>query len=107
TPEPRRSGSQQVEQTGAKPGRSHLPRCQSQPELAPKPRLLLTARPVGGSGLSIPGDLAMVSYDDEGAEFAEIPLTAVSPPKRRLGRLAAEILLHRLKPGGLKPRHQI
>lgn len=59
------------------------------------------------ANLSIPGDLAMVSYDDEGAEFAEIPLTAVSPPKRRLGRLAAEILLHRLKPGGLKPRHQI
>lgn len=55
----------------------------------------------------IPEDLALVSYDDESAEFAEIPLTAVSPPKHRMGRLAAEILLDRLESGELNPKHQI
>lgn len=59
------------------------------------------------ANVRIPEDLALVSYDDESAEFAEIPLTSVSPPKYTLGRLAAEILLQRLAPGELKPRHQI
>jgi GntR family transcriptional regulator of arabinose operon len=48
------------------------------------------------AGLSVPDDLALVSYDDEIADIADIPLTAVAPPKHLLGRTAAEVLLHRL-----------
>ncbi|MEU4828421.1 substrate-binding domain-containing protein [Actinomadura sp. NPDC023710] len=57
-------------------------------------------------GLAVPGDLAIVAYDDEIAEMAEIPLTAVSPPKRTLGRRAAELVLQRMREPDL-PVHQI
>lgn len=46
-------------------------------------------------GTDIPGQLALVSYDDETADIAEVPLTAVAPPKYRVGRMAAEVLLRR------------
>ena len=45
-------------------------------------------------GLSIPGDMAMVGYDD--VEFASVlstPLTSIRQPKYELGRAAAELLL--------------
>lgn len=58
-------------------------------------------------GLDVPGELALVSYDDETADLAEIPLTAVAPPKYRVGRMAAEILLRRLNEGDACPLHQI
>ncbi|GAA3485111.1 substrate-binding domain-containing protein [Streptomyces yanii] len=58
-------------------------------------------------GLRVPDDLALVSYDNEFADVAEVPLTAVSPPKHRLGRLAAEILLQRLADDGTGPVHQV
>lgn len=32
------------------------------------------------AGLRLPGDLALVSYDDEMADLADVPLTAVAPP---------------------------
>ncbi|WP_406424484.1 substrate-binding domain-containing protein [Streptomyces sp. NBC_00873] len=59
------------------------------------------------AGIGVPEDLALVSYDNEFADVAEIPLTAVSPPKYRLGRLAAEILLQRLADDGTGPVHQV
>lgn len=59
------------------------------------------------AGLSIPGDLALVSYDDEMADLAQIPLTAVAPAKHRMGRMAAEILLRRLVEGDECPIHQV
>ncbi|MFE1932161.1 substrate-binding domain-containing protein [Streptomyces sp. NPDC056669] len=59
------------------------------------------------AGLRVPGDLALVSYDNEFADIAEVPLTAVSPPKFRLGRLAAEILLQRMAHDGTGPVHQV
>lgn len=59
------------------------------------------------AGLSIPGDLALVSYDDETADLAEVPLTAVSPPKHRVGRMSAEVLLRRLVEGDACPLHQV
>ena len=46
-------------------------------------------------GVRVPGDLAVVAYDDEVAALADTPLTAVAPPKREVGRLAAELLLER------------
>ena len=58
-------------------------------------------------GLSIPDDLALVSYDDETADVAEVPLTAVAPPKYRVGKLAAQVLLRRLEEGDACPLHQI
>ncbi|MEU6075999.1 substrate-binding domain-containing protein [Micromonospora sp. NPDC047074] len=58
-------------------------------------------------GLRIPEQLALVSYDDETADVAEVPLTAVSPPKYRVGRMAAEVLLRRLAEGDACPLHQI
>src|SRR5699024_7765971 len=44
-------------------------------------------------GLDVPGRLAVVSYDDELAEIAEVPLTAMSPAKFHLGAAAAEVML--------------
>lgn len=59
------------------------------------------------AGIRIPQDLALVSYDDELADLAEVPLTAVSPAKHRIGKQAAEILLRRLTEGDACPLHQV
>lgn len=53
-----------------------------------------------GAGLSVPADIALVSHDDEEAADAAVPLTAVSPPKREIGRLAASTLLGRIGGAG-------
>ncbi|MFC8917046.1 substrate-binding domain-containing protein [Streptomyces sp. NPDC057116] len=47
-------------------------------------------------GVRVPGDLALIAYDDEVAALADTPLTAVAPPKRQVGRLATELLVERL-----------
>ncbi|WP_029150124.1 substrate-binding domain-containing protein [Microbacterium indicum] len=47
-------------------------------------------------GLSIPGDLSVVAYDDEVAALAAVPLTAVSPPKRDVGWAAVGMLFDRV-----------
>jgi LacI family transcriptional regulator len=45
-------------------------------------------------GLSVPGGLAVVGYDDiEFAEAAAVPLTSVRQPRELLGRTAARLLL--------------
>ncbi|QMU96355.1 LacI family transcriptional regulator [Microbacterium esteraromaticum] len=59
------------------------------------------------AGISIPDDLAVVSYDDEVADLAGVPLTAVAPPKYRIGRMAGDIMLRRLVEGDECPLHQI
>ncbi|HEU4331151.1 MAG TPA: GntR family transcriptional regulator [Lapillicoccus sp.] len=59
------------------------------------------------AGRRVPGDLAVVAYDDEVADLAEVPLTAVRPPKEELGRLAAQLLLRRLRLGPSAARHQV
>lgn len=58
------------------------------------------------TGVGVPDQLAVVAYDDDIADLADVPLTAVSPPKYHLGRLAAELLLRRLAEPQL-PRHQV
>jgi DNA-binding LacI/PurR family transcriptional regulator len=58
------------------------------------------------SGISVPGDLSVVSYDDEVADLSDIPLTAVSPAKLEVGRLAVETLRARLAEP-TSPRRQI
>ncbi|MER5950145.1 substrate-binding domain-containing protein [Streptomyces sp. NPDC001904] len=47
-------------------------------------------------GIRVPGDLAVITYDDEVAALADLPLTAVAPAKRTVGRRAADLLLSRL-----------
>ncbi|MGW2115182.1 substrate-binding domain-containing protein [Streptomyces zhihengii] len=47
-------------------------------------------------GLRVPEDLALIAYDDEIASLADVPLTAVAPPKRALGEHAARLLLDRI-----------
>jgi len=47
-----------------------------------------------GVGVRVPGDLAVMGYDDIGfAAQAAVPLTTVRQPAYELGRTAAEILL--------------
>ncbi|MGI5499906.1 GntR family transcriptional regulator [Lentzea sp. CA-135723] len=66
--------------------------------------LIVAARRLG---LSVPGDLAVVAYDDEVAEVGDVPLTAVSPPKTEVGALAAQLLLHRIDGGRTVPSQQV
>lgn len=47
-------------------------------------------------GVRIPGDLSLVSYDDELAPLATPALTAVRPPRGDVGRTATALLLRRL-----------
>lgn len=61
-------------------------------------------------GIDVPGDVAVVAYDDEVAELARIPLTAVSPPKREVGRLAVAALERRIaeaRSGGALEREPV
>lgn len=56
--------------------------------------LLLNA--VLARGIEVPGELSVISYDDEVADLSEVPLTAVSPAKLEVGRVAVELLRARL-----------
>lgn len=47
-------------------------------------------------GLRVPGDLAVVAYDDENAELAAVPLTAVTSPRRELGEEALRMVVDRI-----------
>jgi DNA-binding LacI/PurR family transcriptional regulator len=58
-------------------------------------------------GADVPGDLAIVTYDDEVAAASDPPLTAVCPQKHRLGQLAAELALSRLADGAERPVHRV
>jgi DNA-binding LacI/PurR family transcriptional regulator len=49
--------------------------------------------------LRVPENLAMVAYDDETAVLADVPLSAVAPPKHALGETAVELLLQRMAEG--------
>jgi LacI family transcriptional regulator len=52
-----------------------------------------------GSGRSVPGDLAIVGYDDiYFAAAAAVPLTSVRQPREELGRTAAELVLSEGEP---------
>ncbi|WP_327302625.1 substrate-binding domain-containing protein [Streptomyces sp. NBC_01298] len=48
-------------------------------------------------GVRVPEDLAVITYDDEVAELADVPLSAVAPAKREVGARAAGMLLDRLE----------
>ncbi|MFD7658539.1 substrate-binding domain-containing protein [Actinosynnema sp. NPDC059797] len=58
-------------------------------------------------GLHVPGDLAVVAYDDEVARFAHPPLTAVRPPKYAIGGTAVHLALDRLAQGADGPVRRV
>lgn len=58
-------------------------------------------------GWSVPADLSVISHDDESAEMADPPLTAVSPPKTWIGRAAVRMLLEHLSEGDQSPTRHI
>ncbi|MFF7246876.1 substrate-binding domain-containing protein [Embleya sp. NPDC008237] len=68
--------------------------------------LLLVSR-LRAAGLDVPGDLALIAYDDEVAALADPPLSAIAPAKHEVGRIAVELLAARLADGddGRAPRH--
>ncbi|MFE3581367.1 substrate-binding domain-containing protein [Streptomyces vinaceus] len=51
-------------------------------------------------GVRVPEDLAVITYDDEVAGLADVPLSAVAPAKREVGARAAGLLLDRLTAAG-------
>jgi len=57
-------------------------------------------------GISVPGDLSVVAYDDEVAELFRPPLTAVRPPRASLGRAAVVLVDERLQDPD-RPTHNI
>lgn len=59
-------------------------------------------------GVRVPEDLAVITYDDEVAGLADVPLSAVAPAKREVGARAAGLLLDRLTAtGGEGPRQHV
>jgi DNA-binding LacI/PurR family transcriptional regulator len=52
-------------------------------------------------GIRVPGDLAIVGYDDiEFAAAAAVPLSSVRQPREQLGRTAAQLLLEEIEADG-------
>jgi LacI family transcriptional regulator len=59
-------------------------------------------------GVSIPGDLAIVGYDDIGfAAAATVPLSSVRQPREQLGQAAVELLLDELEHKGRHTHRQV
>ncbi len=62
-------------------------------------------RAVFESGLRVPDDISVVGFDDiQSAEFQHPGLTTIRQPLRKMGRTAAEVILHRV--GNHHQRHQ-
>jgi LacI family transcriptional regulator len=61
------------------------------------------------AGLNVPGDLAIVGYDDiDFAAAAAVPLTSVRQPREQLGRTAAELVMSESSsPGRHEHRHVV
>lgn len=57
-------------------------------------------------GLTVPDDLAIVTYDDEVAGLADPPLTAVHPPRESIGSAAVQLLADRVREPS-RPAHQV
>jgi LacI family transcriptional regulator/LacI family repressor for deo operon, udp, cdd, tsx, nupC, and nupG len=59
-------------------------------------------------GLRVPGDVAVVGYDDIPLlEYLPVPLTTVRVPTVEMGRLAAELLLRHVEEGPGVPTQKI
>lgn len=71
------------------------------------PQAVLIQQYARDHGWSVPGDLAIVAYDDEVAENAEPPITALRPPRQHVGRLAVETMVGRLSDGERRPVQRV
>ncbi|MFC9689291.1 substrate-binding domain-containing protein [Kribbella sp. NPDC056951] len=71
------------------------------------PDAMAVAQYCAEQGISIPGDLALVSYDDEIAHLVEPALTAIRPPKPVVGRTAVEQMVARLTEGRRRPPQRV
>ncbi|GHB83301.1 DeoR family transcriptional regulator [Streptomyces umbrinus] len=57
---------------------------------------LMLVQRLAEDGVRVPEDFSVVAYDDVVAGLGSPPLTAVSPPKGEVGRVAAQLLLRRV-----------
>jgi len=65
-------------------------------------------REVRARGLHVPDDIAIVGYDDiDFAASAEVPLTSIRQPSRRLGEVAADLLISRATDPDSPIRHHV
>ncbi|WP_327287763.1 substrate-binding domain-containing protein [Streptomyces sp. NBC_01198] len=71
------------------------------------PDAISIAQYLAEQGVTIPGDMAMVSYDDEVAQLAEPAMTAVRPSKGRVGRVAVDMMVSRLIEGKRRPAQRV
>jgi LacI family transcriptional regulator len=63
---------------------------------------------IGEAGLGIPGDIAIVGFDDSSwATALNPPLTVVAQPTYEIGRQAAKLLLRRIDGEKFPPRHVV
>ncbi|MGW7680937.1 substrate-binding domain-containing protein [Kribbella sp. NPDC054772] len=58
------------------------------------------------AGVAVPGDLAVVAYDDQLAALCDPPLTAVAPPRAAVGAEALRLLVARLD-DPTRPLHRL
>lgn len=56
--------------------------------------------------VTVPGDMAIVAYDDEVAALADIPLSAIAPPKHGVGSAAVDLLALRVT-DPYRPPHRL
>ncbi|HET7043858.1 MAG TPA: LacI family DNA-binding transcriptional regulator [Gaiellaceae bacterium] len=60
------------------------------------------------AGLRLPGDMALVSFDDPAfGDLLDPPVTALTRPETEMGKLAATLLLQALSPGAAVPPTEV
>ncbi|GAA2304514.1 LacI family DNA-binding transcriptional regulator [Nonomuraea roseoviolacea subsp. roseoviolacea] len=60
------------------------------------------------AGVRIPGDVALIGYDDiDYAAAAAVPLSSIRQPRQELGRVAAELLLEEIDEGERHRHRQV
>ncbi|OMI35513.1 substrate-binding domain-containing protein [Streptomyces sparsogenes] len=67
---------------------------------------LVLLQRLSARSLTVPGDVAIVSYDDEVAGLGDLPLSAVAPSKHEVGVSAVELLAARVTAPD-RPRRQV
>ncbi|MEU7005312.1 substrate-binding domain-containing protein [Streptomyces sp. NPDC046332] len=72
----------------------------------PDNEALALLRRLRARSVQVPGDVAIVAYDDEVAGLADIPLSAIAPAKHEVGASALELLVRRLDHPDA-PRHRL
>lgn len=72
----------------------------------PDPEAMAFADLAIARGMSVPGDLSIIAYDDEVAAMFSPALTAVRPPREALGAAAVDLLLRRIEDPS-RPVHRL